>query len=127
MLKLNRIHATRIVATPAALEAARWPAKALALRLASDEMLVTAPVPADSIADPHAIVVPDASFAGGWVEAEAALDFLARACEWKLPAARPAFAQGAVAGLPLKLWLEETRVLFLVPAPYASDLEERMS
>jgi len=43
----------------------------------------------------------------------AALDFLERSCEWELPRARPAFAQGMVAGLPLKLWFEPERVLLI--------------
>ncbi len=122
----KRIPATQIVATPAALDAAVWPQDALALRIAPDEVLVTSAVTAAILGDQHAIVVPDAGFAGAWIASDEALDFLGRSCEWQLPRERPAFAQGAVAGLPVKLWLEEDRVLFLVPAPYASDLEERM-
>jgi hypothetical protein len=43
-----------------------------------------------------------------------------------VPNGRPAFAQGAVAGIPTKLWLEDDQVLFIVPAPYAADFAERM-
>ena len=57
--------------------------------------------------------------------AEEALAFLERACEWALPQQRPAFAQGAVAGVPVKLWLEGDQVLFVVPSPYVHDFEER--
>ncbi|MBX3010455.1 MAG: hypothetical protein KF832_03070 [Caldilineaceae bacterium] len=124
---LERIQGTRIVATPAALDAARWPDEALVLRLAADEAFVTAAVKADAVADPHAIVVPDGGFAGVWLPATTALDFLARTCEWEVPASRPTFAQGMVAGLPVKLWLETERVLLLVPAPYATDLQERLA
>lgn len=127
MPELKPIQATRIVATPAALDAAVWPQDALALRIAPDEALVTTTVSADIVDDPHAIVAPDAGFVGAWVGADEALEFLERCCEWEIPRERPAFAQGAVAGLPVKLWLEEERVLFLVPAPYAADLEEHMS
>lgn len=127
MPELKRIPAARIVATPAALDAAIWPQDALALRIAPDEMLVTAAITADMVDDPHAIVDHDAGFAGAWVASDEALDFLERSCEWELPRERPAFAQGSVAGLPVKLWLEEDRLLFLVPASYAADLEERMS
>ena len=127
MPDLKRISATRIVALPAALDAATWPDEALAFRLAPDEMLVTATVTSDMIDDPYAIVVPDAGFAGAWLPAEEALERLERTCEWELPRQRPAFAQGAVAGLPVKLWLEEERVLMMVPAPYAHDLKERMA
>lgn len=127
MPDLKRISATRIVALPAALDAVTWPGEALALRLAPDEMLVTATVTSDMIDDPYAIVVPDAGFAGAWLPAEEARKRLEYTCEWELPRQRPAFAQGAVAGLPVKLWLEEERVLIMVPAPYAHDLKERMA
>ncbi|MBA3357269.1 MAG: hypothetical protein H0U18_15285 [Pyrinomonadaceae bacterium] len=127
MPELKLFHGTRIVATPAALDTAVWPQDALALRLAPDEVFVTPAITADIVDDQHAIVAPDAGFAGAWIVPDEALEFLQRSCEWELPLERPAFAQGAVAGLPVKLWLEDDRVLFLVPAPYATDLEERMA
>lgn len=126
MHALNRIGGTRIVATPAALDTAHWPSDALVLRLAADEVFVTAAVTAAAIADPHAIVAPDGGFAGVWLPTAEALDFLERTCEWEIPHDRPAFAQGMVAGLAVKLWLEEDRVLFVVPAPFATELAERM-
>lgn len=130
MQELKRIPGIRMVATPAALDAAAWSQGALALRLAPDEVFVIAPVVvesvAESIGDPHAIVVPDAGFVGVWLGRDVALDFLARTCEWEVPASRPAFAQGMVAGLPVKLWLEEERVLLITAAPYAHDLAERI-
>lgn len=127
MHALKRLPATRIVATPAALDAADWPAGALVLRFAADEVWVSAAETAVALAarvpDAHALVEPDGSFAGAWLAAETAAAFLARACEWEPPAARPAFAQGMVAGLAVKLWFEAERVLILVPAPYAAELE----
>jgi len=125
MLTLKQIPATRIVATSSALDQATWPADALVLRIAQDEALVTPPVAGLNLDDPHAIVVPDGGFATAWVAADQALAFLERACEWALPSQRPAFAQGAVASVPIKLWLEEARVLFVVPVPYVHDFEER--
>lgn len=127
MLALNRIKGTRIVATPAALDTARWPGDALVLRLAADEAFVAADVSASAVADPHAIVAPDGGFVGAWLPMAEALDFLERTCEWELPHARPAFAQGMVAGLPVKLCFEAERVLVVVAAPYANDLAERMA
>lgn len=124
---LERIRTTRIAANPAALDAARWPVGALVLRIAPDEVLVAGNAPLEFPGDAHAIVEQDEGFAAVWVPAGQALHFLERACEWELPQARPAFAQGAVAGLPMKLWFEADRILFLVPAPYATDLEERMA
>jgi len=125
--EIKRISATRIVATPAALDAAVWPGDALAWRIAQDEMLVTGQVASDLVNDPYAIVVPDAGFSAVWLPHDEAMAFLQRECEWELPSERPAFVQGAVAGLAMKLWLEEERVLMMVPAPYAAALKERMS
>ena len=67
----------------------------------------------------------DGSFFGGWIAPALALAVLERECEWEVPHARPAFAQGMVAGLPVKLWFESERVLVLVAAPFAHDLAER--
>ena len=75
----------------------------------------------------HAIVERETSFTSAWVETEEATRFLQRACPWALPTERPAFAQGAVAEIPVKLWFEEASVRFVVPAAYAADLEERMT
>ncbi|MBI3243836.1 MAG: hypothetical protein HYZ49_16250 [Chloroflexi bacterium] len=127
MPALNRLPATRIVATPSALDAAAWPANILALRIASDEVLVTPPAPEIKLNDPHAIFEPDSGFADVWLAADEALKFLERECEWELPAERPAFAQGMVAGIAAKLWLESDRVLIIVPAPFVADFEERMT
>ncbi len=76
--------------------------------------------------DEYAIIVPEGGFVGQWVTAPEALALLVHHCEWELPRARPAFAQGMVAGVPVKLWLEESRVLFVVPAPFAADFQERV-
>lgn len=123
----ERIEGTRVVAAPGALDAAQWPAGALAWRVAPDEVFVTAAVSVGLVDDPHAIVEPDAGFVAVWMEADRALDFLERSCEWEVPAERPVLAQGAVAGLPVKVWLERDRVMFVVAAPYARDFEERLS
>lgn len=125
MLKLERLTATRIVATPTALDAITGMEDTLILRLAPDEALILPPVNDMRLSDPHAIIVAEGGFAGAWVATEAALNLLEHTCEWALPGHRPAFAQGAVAGIPVKLWLAEERVLFIVPVPYLYDFEER--
>ncbi len=128
MPALNRLPTTHIVATPTALDAARLPTLRgrLSFRIAADELLITPPAPETQVDDPHAIIVPDSGFAGVWLPADEALEFLGRECEWELPRERPAFAQGAVAGIATKLWLERDRVLIIVPAPFAADFEERL-
>ncbi|MCB9108888.1 MAG: hypothetical protein H6633_32280 [Anaerolineales bacterium] len=127
MPELKRLPATRIVATPAALDAAEWPDDTLALRFAPDELLVTPPVANLALDDPHAIIIADSGYAGVWLPEAEALAFLEHACEWELPTQRPAFAQGAVAGIAAKLWFEAGRVLLIVPAPLIADFEERMA
>jgi hypothetical protein len=122
----ERLAATRVAATSAALDAARWPAGELVLRVAPDEAVVLSKTNAVAISDPHAIVVPETSLFGLWMSADVALAWLALECDWALPTARPAFAQGAVAGLPMKLWLEEDRVLFVVAGPFVADFVERV-
>ncbi len=126
MRVLERLNATRVVATPSALDKAVWPQRALVFRLATDEVLVTASVPAGDVDDPHAIVERETGFSAVWADRAEAMDFLERECDWELPRERPAFAQGMVAGLPLKLWFEHDRVLVVVASPYAADLVERL-
>lgn len=124
---VERLSGCRIVASPPALDALRATDESIFMRLAADELLIIGAAPAtDAINDPHAIITNETGFAGICWPAAPALAFLARAAEWELPKSRPAFAQGMVAGLPVKLWLESERVLFVTAAPYAADLEERM-
>jgi len=117
--------ATRIVAKPSALNALEVAADAVVMRSAADELLIFPPQEVE-INDAHAIIIEDGSFSGGWFEMEEALDFLLHNTEWELPTARPAFAQGGVAGVATKLHFEEDRVLIIVPAPYAWEMEDRM-
>lgn len=123
---LERLHATRVVAAPAALEAVSWPAGTLVLRTAPDEVLAI-PSCAPEVSDPHAIVESEHGFSGLWVSAEDACSLLERHCEWEAPAERPALAQGWIAEIPAKIWLEQERALLLVPAPFAAEFEERIS
>lgn len=123
----ERLPLMHVVASPAALSAAEWPDGAIVLRIAPDEVLAMSSGSPSLADDPHAIELRDSAFSGLWLEAAEAEELLARFCEWELPADRPAFAQGALAGLPVKLWLERDRVLILVPAAYADDLAERLS
>ena len=125
MLGLKRFSATRIVASPSILNATKWPDGSMVIPLAADEVLIMPPASIE-VNDPHAIVVPEGSFAGAWVTATEAQRIFERECEWELPRERPAFAQGAVAGIPVKLWLEAERVFFIVQAPFVVEFEERL-
>jgi hypothetical protein len=96
--------------------------------LAPDEVLVTAAVDATVVDDPHAIVEQETGFSSVWLDRPTALDFLQRECDWDLlsAAGRSALAQGLVAGLPMKVWFEADRVLFIVASPFAAELAERL-
>jgi len=128
--ELERLRATRIVAKPAALDAVAWREDLLVLRIAPDEIMLLGPADwHDQIEekDSYAIIEQDDGFVGVWLN-EVESDFLATACEWELPKERPAFAQGAVAGIPGKLYFDHIagQILIIVPAPYAADLQERL-
>ena len=126
MRAFEGLSGTRIVALPQAIDTAAWPEGALVLRLAPDEVLLTVAVERAAVQDPHAIIERETGFSFVWLDHVAAIDFLERECDWELPQERPAFAQGTVAGLPLKVWFEHDRVLFIVASPYAADLAERL-
>ena len=126
MLELKRLEATRIAASSSALDDLVLAANHLLMRTAKDEALVI-PAADLKLSDPHALIVAEGGFAGIWLSRGEALDFLERNCEWELPKERPAFAQGMVAGIPTKIWLEPERVLLLVPVPYAHDFGEQLS
>lgn len=123
---LERILLTHIVAAPAALDATVWPGSTRVLRIAADEALVIPPQADLALDDPYAITVLDDGFVGVWLAQTEALALLERACEWEPPQERPALAQGMVAGIPAKVWFETERILFLIPAPYAHDFQERL-
>jgi hypothetical protein len=125
------VRGLRVVAAPAALDAAAWPHGTIPLRVAPDDVLLLHADLDDrrlavAVDDPEAIVEEDAGFAAVVLEEPGASALLPHVVEWQLPAARPALVQGALAGLPAKLWCEEGRVVVLVPAPFAVDLEERL-
>ncbi|MYA08694.1 MAG: hypothetical protein F4060_05190 [Holophagales bacterium] len=129
--RLRRLEATRVSATPAALDAVvaepPWPAGARAFRTAPDELLVAASPDFDVAGDPHAIVERETAFSYVWLDEATAERFLDRECEWRRPSARPAFAQGEIAGIPAKLWFDAGRTLILTPAPFASAFQRRLT
>lgn len=136
MHALKPLGAVRVAARATALDAARWPDNLIVLRIAADEAIVLPRlrraernndrIGSFLVDDEHAITAIDTSLCGVWIPIDDALDILQRECEWELPTLRPTFAQGAVAGLPVKLWFEHDRVLFIVAAPFATDFAERI-
>lgn len=131
-LEVQRLVGTRIVALPQALDTVAPADDVVALRFAPDELFITAELNDVRVtkilsADPHAILVKDAGFSGLWMEETRALKLLERLAAWEMPSERPAFAQGAVAGIATKLWFDGARVLLVVPTPYAHELRERFA
>ena len=124
MPALERLQGLRVVADPAALDAARWQGDDLCvLRLAPDDAFAIGATDVE-IDDQHAIVESEPGFAGAWLP----LDAVAHHIEWSLPTERPVLAQGAVANVPARLWLpDDGDALLITAAAYAVELESRLS
>ena len=121
----ERLRGLRVVADPAALDAARWRGDGVTvLRLAPDDAFAIGAVDVD-VADEHAIVESEVGFVGAWLP----LDDVLPHVEWSMPSGRPALAQGSIAGVPAKIWLpagDDSDVLLLTNAAYADELAGRL-
>ena len=119
---LERRPGLRVVADAAALDGARWTGEdVLVLRLAPDEALALGAT-AVELDDEHAIIEAEAGFAAADVD----LADVAAHIEWAIPTERPALAQGAIAGVPARLWLTDDGATLVVQAAYAADLQDRL-
>ena len=125
MLELKRMSMTRIVASPAALDEADF-GDNLSFRVAADEVYVMADISPNAIADAHAIFSYEASLAGLWLSARDGLHFLDHECPFELPKFGPAFVQGMIAHLPVKLYIEGEQMLIMTPAPFAHELGHKI-
>jgi hypothetical protein len=121
---LEPVGGFRVVATPAALDGARWAGDDVdVLRIASDEALglgATAVV----VDDPDAIIEPEDGFAVALLE-PAAVETIAAHADWPLPTASGELAQGKIAGVPAKV-LAGSPALLVTNAAYADELERRL-
>lgn len=135
--RLAPLRARRVVADPAALDGARWPAPdgdaLVILRIAPDEAVAIGAAEPAGLADPDAIDEPEAGLVGCWLSTAQLERIVVPHLEWRLPAlpARPALAQGKVAGVPAKLWLAEPgdprgAALLVAMRAHAADLAERL-
>lgn len=116
----------RVVAASTAIDAASWPEGSVVLRLAPDDVFLVGEGDIE-IGDPHAIVENDGGFCYLRTTEEQATRLIAQAASWQLPEERPCFAQGMVAGLPLKVWLTDGNAWLITPTPFAAELEGRLS
>ena len=128
MLALETLHGVRTVAEVAAIDGMVVAEGAVVLRFAPDEVFVMFPQPGRELneAFEQAIVSRETGFVGCWLTLDELAARVVPHIDWALPADRPALAQGLVAGVPAKLWLESRRALLLCAAPYAFELAERL-
>ena len=123
MPALEPLRGLRVVADPAALDAARWQGTDVTvLRFAPDDAFGIGADRVD-VDDEHAIVESEVGFSGAWL----ALEDVEPHIEWAIPAERPVLAQGSIASVPAKLWLpDDGKVLLLAASAYADELASRL-
>ena len=123
MPALEPLRGLRVIADPAALDAARWQGTDITVfRFAPDDAFAIGAESVDTD-DEHAIIESEVGFVGVWLP----VDAVERHVEWRLPDARPALAQGFVATVPAKVWLpDDGHVLLLTAAAYADELAGRL-
>lgn len=124
----------RVVASPEAISAAVWrddgpgpdEFEPLVLRLADDDAYAIGATGVE-IDDPDAIVEQETGFIALMFPADEFVDIVIPHLEWPPPMGRPALAQGAIAGVPAKLYLDSTgAAIVLVLASYLDDLLSRL-
>lgn len=119
------IHLTRVVSTPAALDGIATAGSVL--RTAPDEALVLDAGPDDiDLSDPHALIAADPGWMAAWLQHDTLERLLRHGAEWRPGVTRPTLAQGLLFQLPVKVWVEDERVLLLVPHTLAGDLARRI-
>ena len=124
----------RVVAMPEALDRAKWydegpgpeDFEPLVLRLAPDDAYAIGATAVD-LADDHAIIESEAGYLALMFPADEFADSVVPHLEWPPPLDRPAFVQGAIAGVPTKLYIDSTgAAIVLVLDSYADDLLGRL-
>jgi hypothetical protein len=124
----------RVVASPEAIASAVWrddgpgpdEFEPLVLRLADDDVYAIGATGVE-IDDPDAIVEQESGFIALMFPADEFVDIVIPHLEWPPPMQRPALAQGAIAGVPAKLYLDSTgAAIVLVLASYLDDLLSRL-
>ena len=126
MPELKAVRGIRVVADPAAIDGATWTTDvdtpAPVHRFGPDEAFSPGST-SITIDDEHAIVVEEHGIASAWC---AIADILPH-IDWPLPVERPTFTQGAVAGVPAKLWLvDDTSLCLYTSEAYAPELAARL-
>ena len=121
MRALEPLRGLRVVADPAALDAARWQGDDVTvLRFAPDDAFaIGADRSRSTTSTPSSNRRPASSAPGS--RSRTSCPHI----EWSLPTERPALAQGSIAGVPAKLWLpDDGDALLVTAAAYADELIE---
>jgi hypothetical protein len=113
----------RVVANPAAIDAATLPAGATMLRIAPDDAIVAGAATL-TIDDPFAIVEPEYAFVH-WRLQPAEFDSVRNHIEWPLPTLGQ-LGQGLIAGVPAKILMKSDVALLIVSAGLAHELSVRL-
>jgi hypothetical protein len=129
-----RAPGVRVVASPEAIDRAVWhdagpgpdEFEPLILRFAPDDAFAIGATGVD-IDDELAIIDHEVGYIALMFPADEFVDAVVPHLEWPAPMERPAFAQGAIAGVPAKLYLDTTgAAIVLVLASYLDDLLSRL-
>ena len=120
-----RAPGVRVVGLPEALDAAEWQDagpgpdefEPLILRFAPDEAFAVGATGVH-LDDPDAIVESERGYSAVMFPVDEFIDVVLPRIEWPLAPTRPAFCQGAIAGVPTKLYLDSTgaATVFLMSA-----------
>ncbi|MEP7113157.1 MAG: hypothetical protein ABI862_07820 [Ilumatobacteraceae bacterium] len=119
----EQLDGLRVVAKPAAIDAAMLPDGATMLRIAPDDAIVAGAATL-SLDDPCAIVEPEYAFVH-WRLTTSEFEDVTHHIEWPLPPAGQ-LGQGLIAGVPAKILIAADRVLLVVSAGLAHELSERL-
>jgi hypothetical protein len=117
------LHGLRVVAKPAALDAAELAHGATMLRIAPDDAII-AGASALTLDDTFAIVEPEYAFVC-WRLTPGEFGDVTHHIEWPLPAPGR-LGQGLIAGVPAKIVIAPDHVLMVVSAGLAHELVERL-
>lgn len=113
----------RVVASPETI--ASLVADGVIFQTAPDEALVLDATDVE-VDDPYAIVLPDDGLAGIALSRDQVRAWCEREAEWSLPASGDVFAQGSVAGLPVKVWAHGAHATVICRASHIEELEARL-
>ena len=124
MPALEPVVAVRVVASPAALDDARWTGHDVdVLRIAPDEVLALGAT-AVEVVDTDAIVELESGSVVALLD-DIELQAVAAHAEWELPSTTGELGQGKIAGVPAKI-VGGRPALLVVQSAYADELRSRL-